>query len=116
MYLYINPWAVLFVVEIEWFRVMKPFRSVYFLLLECNPWSQIFFSVLILVPLERIPRLLAEITLRTWFATFELLVIYRTAIGSAYLIVRVNLGLARFLRLLRRRQTHLLSPLSAARN
>ena len=60
--------------------------------------------MLILVPLERILRLLAEITLRTWFGTFELLVIYRTAIGSAYLTVQVNLGLARFLRLLRRRK------------
>ena len=66
-------------------------------------WSQISVSELISFPLERIPKLLAEITLRTWFATFELPVIYHTAIGSAYLIVRVNLGLARFLSLLRRR-------------
>ena len=87
-----------------------------FFLLDINPSNQISFSVLILVPLERIPRLLDEITLRTWFATFELLVIYRTAIGSAYLTVRVNLGLARFLHLLRSRKTHLLSPLGAARN
>ena len=60
-------------------------------------------SELISFPLERIPKLLAEITLRTWFATFELPVIYCTAIGLAYLTVRVNLGLARFLSLLRRR-------------
>ena len=76
--------------------MVKPFISVYFLLLECNSWSQISLFVLILVPLERNWRLLAEITLRTWFATFGLLVIYRTAIISAYLTVRVNLGLARF--------------------
>ena len=65
----------------------------YFLLLECNPWSQISFFVLILVSLERIPSLLAEITLSTWFATLGLLVIYRTATSSVYLIVQVNLGL-----------------------
>ena len=53
-----------------------------FFLLDINPSNQISFSVLILVPLERIPRLLAEITLRTWFATFELHVIYHIAIGS----------------------------------
>ena len=64
---------------------------------------EISVSELISFPLERIPKLLAEITLRTWFVTFELLVIYRTAIGSAYLTVRVNLGLARFLSLLRHR-------------
>ena len=63
---------------------------------------EISVSELISFPLERIPKLLAEITLRTWFVTFELLVIYRTAIGSAYLTVRVNLGLARFLSLPRR--------------
>ena len=64
---------------------------------------EISVSELISFPLERIPKLLAEITLRTWFVTFELPVIYRTAIGSAYLTVRVNLGLARFLGLLCRR-------------
>ena len=87
-----------------------------FFLLDINPSNQISFSVLILVPLERIPRLLDEITLRTWFATFELLVIYRTAIGSAYLTVRLNLGLARFPRLLRYCKILLLLPPSATRN
>ena len=58
---------------------------------------------LISFPLERISKLLAEMTLKTWFVTFKLLDIYRTAIGSSYLTVRVNLGLARFLSLLRRR-------------
>ena len=77
---------------------------------------EISVSELISFPLERIPRLVVEVTLRTWFATFELLVIYRTATGSVYLIVQVNLGLVRFPRLLRRRKTHLLSPLSATRN
>ena len=60
--------------------------------------------------------LLAEITLISWFTTFEFVVIYRTAPVSAYLTVRVDLGLVRFLSLLRRCQTHLLLPLSAVRN
>ena len=64
---------------------------------------EVSVSKLIPFPLEQIPKLLAGITLRTWFATFKLAVIYRTAIGSAYLTVRVNLGLARFLSLLHRR-------------
>ena len=44
-------------------------------------------SELISFPLERNLEFLAEITLRTWFGTFGLLVIYRTAIGSVYLTI-----------------------------
>jgi len=36
LYLCISPGAGFFVVEIEWFRVVKSLRSVYFLVLECN--------------------------------------------------------------------------------
>ena len=46
---------------------------------------------------------MVEIALGTLFVPFGLLFNYRVAPVSAYLTVRVNLGLARFLYFLRRR-------------
>ena len=44
---WISPWAVSFVVGIEWFRVVKPLRSVYSPLSECNSWMEISVYLLL---------------------------------------------------------------------
>ena len=55
LYLSISLWAVFFVVEVEWFRVVKPLRTVEILciLLYWNvilEWESLFFGLIPLFP------------------------------------------------------------------
>ena len=75
---------------------------VYSPLLECNPWMGIsVFCACSALSVDETGICWLK-WLWNWCVTFELFVIYHTSIGSAYLTVRVDLGLVRFLRLLRR--------------
>ena len=94
----------------------ETFEICVFFLLGCNPCNQISFLEFNSFPLERNLELLAEITLRTLFATFELLIIYHTTIGFCLFIC---LGKSRFSTLpfpSPPPKTHLFSPPGATRN